>query len=253
MTCQSCGAQVKEDALVCGQCGLQVAQSASTETVSNVHMEQASTTETVAQRNETIDKVTNTSKHYLNYVLLQLKHPTKNGLSTDTSQPLFGLITSILTALFFGLSLYTLLGVGGNSFFQLGFTDLFFPGLFYMVMLLAVAMGALFLGVKIQLDEKATLTQVFARFTHMLPLTLALFVLATIVGLIGLATLFNFLTMLAFLSIIFLTGYVYYSFHGNQVKKEPYFGLIGVYAVILVFIGLSFEWILASLMNSFFF
>ncbi len=89
-----------------------------------------------------------------------------------------------------------------------------------MVMLMAVAMGALFLGVRIQLDEKATLTQVFARFTHMLPLTLALFVLATIVGLIGLATLFNFLTMLAFLSIIFLTGYVYYSFHGNQVKKR---------------------------------
>ncbi|WP_078392742.1 hypothetical protein [Shouchella patagoniensis] len=250
MTCQSCGASIQQDDERCKECGVIVA-------AASVEQEQSASiqggTEAGAQTNKTIEMATNASKHYLQSLWGQMKQPTKNGLHKGATNPLYSVVTLVLVALFFGLSLYAQLGVGGSTFFRMSFSDTFFPAFLYLAILLGVITGALYLGIQMSYKTNESFKAVFVRFANVLPITMALLVGATLSGLIGLGFIFNFLLTLALISIVFSTGLVFYSYSESAKKIEPYFGLLGIYGIVLIFIALSSDWLLSSLMGGLFF
>ena len=256
MTCAKCGTAVPPESKFCESCGEPIAViSASTDSVEHhpPHQTEAASAVDGADKapNETVEKLTAVSKNYWNYYLHYLKAPTQRGMKENHSTLPFALINSALISLFFALTLYAQLSLHSrDSMFSisLGFSESFIPGLFYMVLFIAILTGGLFLAIKTVLKADINFANLFTTFSGLFPIPVALSLLAAISALIGIGALTSLFTALLFISLFTLMILTYQSYPQTQASIDPLYGLIGLFAVLLIVLAVVSNYLLDGIL-----
>ncbi|MEK4566760.1 zinc ribbon domain-containing protein [Alkalihalobacillus sp. FSL R5-0424] len=248
MTCAKCGAALPPESKFCEQCGEPVAPSTQ-------QTEEASTIETAPKApNETVEKVTALSKNYWTYFLSNLKAPTQKGFVENQGNVIFATINVALIAFFFAFTLFAQLGFRASSYISLSFSDSFIPGFFFMMIFLAVTIGGLFVTLKVIINSPINLQAFYSRFGESLVVPVALSVLAFISGLIGVGILTSLFLGLLFITIFAIMIMIYQSEvkQASMTKLDPLYGLLALFAVILILLNYVSSYMLAGMLMSLF-
>lgn len=248
MTCAKCGTTLPPESKFCEQCGESVEPSTH-------QTEEASTIETTAKPpNETVEKVTALSKNYLTYFLSNLKAPTQRGFVENQGNVIFATINVALIAFFFAFTLFAQLGFRASSFISLSFSDSFIPGFFFMLIFLAVTIGGLFLTLKLVIDSPINLQAFYSRFGESLVVPVALSAVAFVSGLIGIGSVTSLFLGLLFLMVFAIMIMVYQTEvkQASTAKLDPLYGLVALFAVILIILNYVSSYILADMVMSLF-
>ncbi|WP_054706609.1 hypothetical protein [Bacillus sp. JCM 19041] len=261
MVCKACGATLSAGDAFCSQCNQVVSEGATignnqamnNEQQRQVASENASTAEVVKQKNETIEKASAASKSYWNYLLSSLMKPSDSPVAKQKETAVFGAVTIVLLALFFGLSIYIQFGIAISEFLQMSFSETFIPGFFYLLVMLSVVVGALFLGLKLFMQVNITFLDVLSSYGKQLTVPLLLMVGAAVMSLIRVQFIYSLLVSVTIVSFVGSTALVFYALKGKSSKRDPFYGLLGVYAVILLVIGLTSDWVFSQLFGGLFF
>lgn len=253
MTCAKCGTTLSPESTYCENCGEHIATDQPSIEQQIPQQEEASTVEQVEKTpNETVEKITAVSKSYWQYFLAHLKAPTQKGMDSNHSNTSFAIINAALISIFFALTLFAQLSLRTSSMFGLSFTESFIPGLVFMLLLIAITTGGLFLAIKIVFKSEVDFKALFVKFGGVLPLPVALSVAAFISGLIGISELTSLFIGLLFLTIFALMILTYQSYRkpGVDTNIDPLYGLVGLFAIVLILLSVISSYMLAGVLVS---
>lgn len=123
-----------------------------------------------------------------------------------------------------------------------------------MMIFLAVTIGGLFVTLKVIINSPINLQAFYSRFGESLVVPVALSVLAFISGLIGVGILTSLFLGLLFITIFAIMIMIYQSEvkQASMTKLDPLYGLLALFAVILILLNYVSSYMLAGMLMSLF-
>ncbi|MGM7703002.1 hypothetical protein ACSVDE_14825 [Pseudalkalibacillus sp. Hm43] len=258
MICPVCKHE-QENGKFCGSCGASMIVTTTENEIAATSESVNVTTSTVSTPNENLDKAKNISRMYGNYVLALLKRPSL-AFTLNEQQFVNGIITIILYALTFALSLYFL----ANSIFKaamdgigelfmettpaasLPFFDITFKLLLIGVVFVAIGMVSTLLVAKL-MGNKLPVKESLSQYSSVLVPFTALNMVAMILGLLGSVwgTIIIIVLSLLFV-ILFIPGFVVYEYSkdtkGTVDRFYWSFGAILGAMLFTYLVGKMFVW-----------
>ncbi|MBU9713965.1 hypothetical protein [Evansella tamaricis] len=205
--------------------------------------------------NEFLEKVTAIAKGYWTFFLENLKAPASRAFDNTQKDFIYGYINFFVLSLFLAFGLYfqirsaTSFGGFGPV---IGFSDVFFSVFFYALVSFVIGVAIVFGVLKLLMKGEVSFHDVVGRFGAMISIPVALSVLYFIISITGISMLTNFLALLVMSGIqigVILTLYSHRK--TGEGAFDPIYALFITYAVYVIYLGVSAQMILESIISSF--
>ncbi|MGM8215842.1 hypothetical protein ACLIA0_09760 [Bacillaceae bacterium W0354] len=268
LVCSKCNS-TQESGQFCGVCGGQLVEQ--NETVQNVDVQNVAPQNNVEQiqmnhqpnqqaptqqPNETVENVKKELSNYWNYFLNFLKQPTK-ALNTNDQNFVNGLITLILYAFTFGLSLYFL--INGlykemSSWFGVGesapFFSITFRVMFFVALLVLSGLVSAFVMLKVAKVNTSIQTLV-AQYGSLAVPFLTVNLLAVLTALASAEQLTTMLLMGGYLLFVFVTPALLVFEKATQVdvNGQRFYYSIGTVVITSVLVYILFDFVISSFLD----
>mgnify|MGYP001240457887 CR=1 FL=1 len=249
MQCSQCGNPIQDNVAFCSSCG------------HPVHNQAAATSEQPKTQTEThplIEKGTEASKNYWDFVVENLKSPVLTGVKTPREQFSYGYINLLLLALFFGLGGYFHLKELSTGFFapEIPFFETFFTLFFYGAGASLVAAGAILIVVLFLMNASIHFHDVIARFGALATVPMVMMAFYFFTALVALPTLSTFAYLFLLAGLIAGTVITLYSFKDEaKANFDPFYGIMITFAIFALYLWLTksvlFEYLFTLFLPSF--
>ena len=264
MNCKNCGNELKEGEKYCTKCGLPVMAAAGGEPSMGANQEvsasadrgQAAAAQPAGQKTSA-DQVKKTAMNYWAFIMENMKAPHARGMKSGPLDYVYGYMTIGIMAFLFAMGSFINLrllsnGWGGFYRYEVPFFETFFTALFYgAIGFLAIA-GIMFGVLKLMLQADVRFHDVLGRFGALLTVPLALSVLFFLSSFTGVGFIQGFITFMLLCSLQAAIILAFYSFIKRASSKlDPLYGVLVMYAIFGVLIGITADTFFRYFMFSF--
>ena len=265
MICKNCGNEMKEGEKYCTKCGLPVTAAVSGSPSLNGAKQEVSATADRGQaagsqpagQKTSAEQMKKTAVNYWAFILENLKVPHARGMKSGPLDFVYGYMTIGIMAFLFAMGSFINLrllsnGWGGFYRYEVPFFETFFTALFYgAIGFLAIA-GIMFGVLKLMMQADVRFHDVLGRFGALLTVPLALSVLFFLSSFTGVGFIQGFITFMLLCSLQAAIILAFYSFTKTaSAKYDPLYGVLAMYAVFGVLIGITADTFFRYFMFSF--
>ncbi|GAF65082.1 hypothetical protein BTS2_1979 [Bacillus sp. TS-2] len=269
MECTKCGKSLSSTDKFCIDCGERVENeqetAATAENIEEIHSAQneeqvQSNSENKTSNsggNEKVEQAKKAASDYFTFFKSQIKQPVLVAERNEDRYALFGYISFGVFAFLFALASFfeqrALFDGFLSSFMgdEINFFEVFLTNLIYIFILLVACAGIIFLVLKFVMKIELKFQDSISRFGTWMTVPILIAAAYLFFSIIGISEINTLLTILLLAFIQMAIIFTFFSYRSQMKKLDPIYGLVLVYFGVALFLGLTGDFLVGSMIRMF--